>query len=59
MDEALLLTRLWVLIGDPLSGLVDGGRPTNFTLLLNNTGPFRGIDALTASDLHTKVVPNV
>lgn len=58
--DALLLTRLWVLMGEPLSGLVEGGKPANLTLLLKRAGgPFKGIVVLSFSDLHTKVVPNI
>ena len=57
--DALLLTKLWVLMGEPLSGLVEGGKPANFTLLLKRAGPFKGIVVLSLSDLHTKVVPNI
>jgi hypothetical protein len=45
-------------MGDPLSGLVEGGKPTNLTLLLKSD-PFKGIGVLSISDLHTKVVPNI
>ena len=54
-----------MLIGDPVSGLVEGGNPTNLTLLLKRPGPelcfisFKGTVVFISPDLHTKVAPNI